>query len=360
MLNSGRSGKQRSQQRAFFSENYMEIADFQKPGLEDSSMDILLTGSVAFDYIMHFPGYFKDHILLDRLDSISLSFLVESMVRLRGGIAPNIAYTLALLGGRPRLWAAVGEDFEEYRMWLEDKGVDTSGARVIPDVFTASFFVSTDNANAQIASFYPGAMAYAPTLTLHDLEEPFPDLVFISPNDPNAMNLYVNECCELGLSYFYDPSQQIVRLSADDLRKGIQGAEALFVNDYEFALIKKMTGWNEKEIINCNPGIFIVVTNGEKGAVIHQHDDRIEIPVVEPNSIKDPTGVGDAFRGGFLTGYCHGVDLNTCGRMGALAATYCLEERGPQGHNYSISEFVARYRSLFFDDGSLDRLLPRR
>ncbi len=139
----------------------MENGNFQKPGFENSSMDILLTGSVAFDYIMHFPGFFKDHILLDRLDSISLSFLVESMVRLRGGIAPNIAYTLALLGGRPRLWAAVGEDFEEYRTWLEKNGVDTSGARVIPGVFTASFFVSTDNANAQIASFYPGAMAYA-------------------------------------------------------------------------------------------------------------------------------------------------------------------------------------------------------
>lgn len=325
-----------------------------------SQMDILLTGSVAFDYIMHFPGYFKDHILLDRLDSISLSFLVESMVRLRGGIAPNIAYTLALLGGRPRLWAAVGEDFEEYRQWLEQNGVDTSGAEVIPEVYTASFFVSTDRANAQIASFYPGAMAYASRLSLHRLEVPYPDLVFISPNDPEAMKLYVRECCEMHIPYFYDPSQQIVRLGAEDLRSGILGAEALFVNDYEFALIKKMTGWDEHEILSCHPGIFIVVTNGDKGAVIHQQANRIEIPVVRPVSIKDPTGVGDAFRGGFLTGYCLGLDLETSGKMGALAATYCLEERGPQGHTYSIQEFISRYSSLFPDDGSLERLLPRR
>lgn len=321
--------------------------------------DILLTGSVAYDYIMHFPGYFKDHILLDRLDSISLSFLVESMIRLRGGIAPNIAYTLALLGGKPRLWAAVGEDFGEYRQWLEQKGVDTSGAIVIPEVFTASFFVSTDNANAQIASFYPGAMAFASTLTLHNLDEPYPDLVVISPNDPAAMNLYVQECCEMGIHYFYDPSQQIVRLNSDELRRGILGAEALFVNDYEFALIKKMTGWNEREILDCRPGIFIVVTNGNKGAVIHQKEGRIDIPVVKPILEKDPTGVGDAFRGGFLTGYCSGLDLNTCGKMGALAATYCLEERGPQGQSYTIEEFITRYHSLFADEGSLDRLLPR-
>lgn len=338
----------------------MENLDYIGSETEEREMNILLTGSVAFDYIMHFPGYFKDHILLDRLDSISLSFLVESMVRLKGGIAPNIAYTLALLGGKPRLWAAVGEDFEEYRSWLESKGVDTSGARAIPGVFTASFFVSTDNANAQIASFYPGAMAYASSLSLRQLQPPLPDLVFISPNDPGAMNLYVTECCEIGLPYIYDPSQQIVRLSADDLRAGILGAQALFVNDYEFALIKKMTGWGEEEILSCHPGIFIVVTRGDKGATIYQQGCSIEVPAVQPSSIKDPTGVGDAFRGGFLTGYCRGLELKTCGNMGALAAAYCLEERGPQGHHYSIIEFVTRFRSIFDDHQAVEKLLPRR
>ena len=320
-------------------------------------MNILLTGSVAFDYLMSFPGYFKDHILPERLDSISLSFLVDSMVRLRGGVAPNIAYTLALLGGRPRLWAAVGEDFEEYRQWLDNKGVDTSGACVIPGVYTASFFVNTDRANAQIASFYPGAMAYAAQLSLHKLEENRPDLVLISPNDPKAMIQYVVECQEMGLPYIYDPSQQIVRLTGEELRAGTQAALALFCNDYEFALIEKAAGLSAENILERNPSAFTVVTRGEHGADIYTCEKAIHIPVVAPHHITDPTGVGDAFRGGFLTGYSHQFDLLTCGRMGALAATYCLEQRGPQGHVYTPKEFVARYRTLFDDVGRLDALI---
>ena len=322
-------------------------------------MSILLTGSVAFDYLMSFPGYFKDHILPDRLDSLSLSFLVDSMTRLRGGVAPNIAYTLALLGGRPRLWAAVGEDFEEYRLWLEGKGVDTSGARVIPGVFTASFFVNTDRSNAQIASFYPGAMAQASKLSLHELEKDRPDLVVISPNDPGAMNQYVSECQEMKLSYIYDPSQQLVRLTAEDVRLGIQGAMALFVNEYEFALIEKMTSSNPRVLLESNPGSFIVVTQGEHGAAIYTSDQEYQVPAIPPDCCADPTGVGDAFRGGFLTGYRLGMDFPTCGRMGALAATFCLEKPGPQGHTYTPAEFVTRYRTLFDDRGKLDVLLAQ-
>lgn len=320
-------------------------------------MKILLTGSVAYDYLMNFPGYFRDHFLPDRLDSISLSFLVESMVRLRGGIAPNIAYTLALLGEKPRLWAAVGEDFEEYRAWLESKGVDTSGAQVIPGVYTASFFVNTDRANAQIASFYPGAMAHASQLTLRTLEHDRPDVVVISPNDPTAMNLYVDESQAMGLPYIYDPSQQIVRLTADDLQKGIRGAQALFCNDYEFALIEKATGWDAKTILEVNPKAFLVITQGEHGADIITQTEHYHIPIVLAEQIVDPTGVGDAFRGGFLTGFSRGLDMLTCGRMGALAATYCLEQRGPQGHHYSPVEFVTRYRSIFDDQNKLQVLI---
>ena len=319
-------------------------------------MDILLTGSVAFDYLMKFPGYFREHILPDRLDSISLSFLVESMIRLRGGVAPNIAYTLALLGQRPRLWAAVGEDFGEYRDWLEAKGIDTSGARVIPGVFTASFFVNTDRANAQIASFYPGAMGHAAQLSLHDLGEAAPDLVVISPNDPGAMQMYVEECRELGLQYVYDPSQQIVRLTGEQLQRGIEGARALFVNEYEFALIQKLTGLRVAEYLASRPQAFIVVTCGERGADIYTGQECYTVPSFPPSQIVDPTGVGDAFRGGFLTGLCYGLDLVTCGQMGALAATYCLEQSGPQSHSYSRAEFIQRFRTFFDDAGKLDVL----
>ncbi len=320
-------------------------------------MKILLTGSVAYDYLMTFPGYFKDHILPEKLDAISLSFLVESMVRLRGGIAPNIAYTLALLKQKPHLWAAVGEDFEEYRLWLESKGIETSGARVIPGVFTASFFVNTDRANSQIASFYPGAMAYASQLSLSQLNDDRPDLVVISPNDPQAMIQYVNECQAMGLPYIYDPSQQIVRLTGEDLRSGISRAFGLFVNDYEAALVEKMTGWDIEKIFVVNPDIMIVITRGEQGADIYTSKEHVNVPVVMPTEIVDPTGVGDAFRGGFLTGLSHGLELSLCGRMGALAATYCLEKRGPQGHTFTPKEFLSRYNTLFGDGNSLNFLL---
>lgn len=318
-------------------------------------MNIVLTGSVAFDYLMTFPGYFRDHFLPDKLDSISLSFLVDSMVRFQGGTAPNIAYTLALLGERPRLFAAVGEDFDEYRNRLESTGVDTSWARVIPGVYTASFFVNTDRSNAQIASFYPGAMGHASELSLRDLDDSEPDLIVISPNDPGAMIGYVEECRELGYPYLYDPSQQIVRLEGSELRRGIEGAYALFVNDYEFALIQKMTGMNAEDILNHTH--FMVVTRGERGATVYSSTGHIDVPVAAPDKIADPTGVGDAFRGGFLAAYGRHLDWETCGQVGALAATYCLENMGPQGHKYTPEDFVARYREYYDDEGKLDVFL---
>ncbi len=321
-------------------------------------MKILLTGSVAYDYLMTFPGYFRDHILPDHLDTISLSFLVELMVRLRGGNAPNIAYTLALLGDHPGIWAAVGEDFEEYRLWLESKGVDTSGARVIPGVYTASFFANTDRSNNQIASFYPGAMAYAAELSLRELGENRPDLVMISPNDPAAMDSYVRDCCELGIPYIYDPSQQIVRLTVDDLQRGTHGALALFVNEYEFALIQKMTGLSTQDILEQTR--FMVVTRGEHGAMIYADGQSVSVPSVPAQVVVDPTGVGDAFRGGFLKGYSMGLDWKLCGEMGSLAATYCLEQHGPQGQNYTPSEFLGRFRQHYDDQGRLDALVMKK
>jgi adenosine kinase len=318
-------------------------------------MNIVLTGSVAYDYLMKFPGYFRDHILPDKLDSISLSFLVESMVVQRGGISPNIAYTLALLGERPRIMATVGEDFENYRAWLESKGIDTSAMQVVPGESTASFFANTDRANAQIASFYPGAMGYASRLSFYDLPAPRPDLVVISPNDPRAMDKYVIECHELALPYVYDPSQQLVRMSAEEVSRGIRGALALFVNDYEFGLIEKLTGMSELDILR-QVG-FLVITCGERGSWVASGSEKVLIPVVPPVAVIDPTGVGDAYRGGFLTGYVRGLDWETCGRMGALAATYCLEQTGPQGHSYTPAEFIDRYRQHFDDGGKLDGLI---
>jgi adenosine kinase len=318
-------------------------------------MEIVLTGSIAFDYLMKFPGYFQDHILPDRLECLSLSFLVESMVRQPGGIGPNIAYTLALFGERPRLFAAAGEDFAEYKELLESRGVDTSGIKLFEGEFTASFFANTDLANSQIASFYPGAMAHAADMSLDELPGKRPDLVLISPNDPQAMVRYVRECKQSGIPYIYDPSQQIPRLSDEEIKEGLDGSLALFVNKYELGMIKKRIGYSDQEIRNCSQ--FSVVTLGEEGSIIYWREKELEIPIVAPDQITDPTGVGDAFRGGFLSGYARGWDLETCGRMGAVAAAFCLEQEGPQGHSFSPIEFVSRYRQHFDDHGKLEALI---
>lgn len=316
-------------------------------------MDIVLTGSIAFDYLMHFPGRIRDHVLPDRLDSLSLSFLVDTLIRQRGGIAANIAYTLALLGERPRVMATVGQDFEEYRAWLEQAGVDTSLVRAIPDLFTASFFVTTDTAGAQVASFYTGAMARASELHFREVQ-PAPELVMISPNDPQAMIAYVQECKQLGIPYLYDPSQQILRLEAESLQDGIQDSAGLFVNDYEFGLIQEKTRWSLEQILAATG--FAVITRGEAGADLHVGESHWSIPVVPANQLRDPTGVGDAFRGGFLKGYLHNLELQCCCKMGALAATFCAESPGPQSERLNLTSFLKRFDKAFGDECDVSRL----
>lgn len=317
-------------------------------------MNILCTGSIAFDYLMSFPGYFKDHILPDRLESISLSFLVDTMVRQRGGTAPNIAYTLALLGERPRILATVGEDFSEYGSWLESMGVNTCCIHTVPGKYTASFFANTDLGNSQIASFYTGAMADAANLSLRDVPEPAIDLLIISPNDPAAMRKYTEEAIELGIPYLYDPGQQLARVAHEDICRGVECAQSLFVNEYEFELLLKHTGLTKEDILERVE--FMVITAGNQGAHVYAGGQVYDIDCVPPRQMADPTGVGDAFRGGFLTGYRLKMDWLTCGRMGALAATYCLENRGTLNHFYTPAEFAGRYEELFGKTPELDAL----
>lgn len=318
-------------------------------------MSIVCTGSIAFDYLMTFPGYFRDHIIPEHLEKISLSFLVDSMIRQKGGTAPNIAYTLALLGEHPKVMGTVGVDFEEYREWLEQRCVDTSLIRVISGEYTASFFANTDLANSQIASFYTGAMSHASELSIRYLDNEKPDLVIISPNDPKAMVKYARECAELKIPYLYDPSQQIVRMDPRDLRKGVESAQSLFINDYEFELVQKHTKMTLNDLLGYLD--FMVVTRGENGASIYTKDDEVKIRAVKPDKIADPTGVGDAFRGGFVRGFKLGLDWETCGQMGALAATYCLERRGTLNHAYSREEFVNRYQKCFGNTDSVKKIL---
>jgi len=320
-------------------------------------VNIVVTGSIAYDYIMSFPGYFKDHVLSDKVaDSINLSFLVDRMVRRRGGVASNIAYSLALLGERPLLMGSVGQDFGDYRAWLESHGVDTSAVRQYDDVFTASYFCNIDRAHNQIASFYNGAMARAGEMSLTDLKVASIDLAVVSPNAPEAMRRYVRECKAMGVPYLYDVSWQIVRLTDDDLREGISGAYIVVVNEYEFEMIRNRTGWSERDMVERAE--VLIVTMGERGSTIHTREEHIQVPAVEPVREVDPIGVGDGYRAGLLKGLALGLGWESAGRIGGLAATYVLENDGPQGHHYTLPEFVERFQLHFADAAAIERLLP--
>ncbi len=314
-------------------------------------MRLIVTGSVAIDYLMRFPGRFEEHILPDRLDRLSVSFLVDRMRRSYGGVGANIAYTLALLGERPLLVGAVGQDFGEYRAWLESKGVDTSGVLVKEDDFTASFFVSTDLSGNQIASFYVGAMDSADEISLHRLGIGPDDIVVVSPDKPEAMLLHAREAKEAGARLIFDPSQQIPRLSGEQLAEAVQGAFALTVNEYEYALLQGKTGMNDEDLGEAAQ--VVLVTMGERGSEIHIAGDCLRVPCAPPAGLIDPTGVGDAYRAGLIKGLARGLGWDACGRMGSVAASYALEQSGTQEHQFSPEEFAARYAEVFGPDDSV-------
>jgi adenosine kinase len=306
-------------------------------------MKIVVTGSIAYDYLMSFPGKFTEHFLPEHMSRVSLSFLVDTMDKRRGGCAPNIAYTLALLGERPLLMGTAGQDFGDYRQWLEAAGIDTSLVGEVPDKFTASFFCSTDQDSNQIASFYTGAMANAAELSFRTAGTV--TLTIISPNDPQAMLQYAEECRTLEIPFIFDPGQQCARMSGPELGDALKGASVLILNDYELELLKQKTGLGEGELI-ARTGT-LVVTRGEEGSTILTAEDEIHVPAVKPHRIADPTGVGDAFRGGFMKGLVAGLDLETSGRLGSVAATYALEHLGGSSHAYTWDEFAARYEEHF-------------
>jgi adenosine kinase len=310
-------------------------------------MKLIVTGSIAYDYLMSFPGKFTEHFLPDHLQRVSLSFLVDSMDKRRGGCAPNIAYTLALLGEKPYVMATAGQDFKDYGEWLQAAGVDISLVHHVRDKFTASFFCSTDTENNQIASFYTGAMANASELSFRTVDQP--GLVIISPNDPAAMIQYAEECRTLGIPFIFDPSQQCARMSGDELRDGISGARLVICNDYEFELIRQKTGMGEDDILGQVQSL--VITRGEEGCSLLEKDgdaiSRVDVKAVRPHRIVDPTGVGDAFRGGFMKGMAVGRPFKECAQLGSVAATYALEHLGGQGHAYTMKEFGDRYAEHF-------------
>ena len=308
-------------------------------------MRIFVTGSIANDYIMVFPGRFRDHILPDKMHVLSVSFLVNSLTRLRGGTGANISYNLGLVKERPVLVGTVGEDFGEYRAWLEDHGVDCGAVRVIAGEHTASCFINTDLQDNQITAFYPGAMAQASSVSILEAGATPGDLVLIAPNDPTAMNRYVTECIESGIPYLYDPSMQLPRLEKADLEKGCRGARILAGNDYEFGMMADKLGVAEADLRRMVP--ITVMTRGEAGALITVEDQEFDIPSAKPKAVVDPTGAGDAFRAGFVLGMRRGWPWPVVGRVASLTGVYAIEHRGPQNHSYTLDEFRNRYRENF-------------
>jgi adenosine kinase len=318
-------------------------------------LDIVVTGSIAYDYLMRFPGRFVEYLIPEQLHQISVSFLVDDMTKHWGGIAANIAYSVGLLGLRPKLMGTVGRDFGDYREWLDKAGVDTSTVRQIDNVFTASFFVNTDLDNNQIASFYTGAMAYARDYSLLNACDAKAELVIISPNDPQAMINLANECRTHGIPFIYDPSQQVPRLSGDELREGMRGAYAMIVNAYEAEIISKKTGQSLDELKKTIE--ILVITQGARGSHIYNHGELIDVPVFPVSAIKEPTGTGDGYRAGLIRGIASGWPLKLAGEVGALVAAYVLEQVGTQNHHFTLPEFVTRFRTHFDDGGLLDTLL---
>lgn len=316
-------------------------------------METVITGSIAYDYLMRFPGRFTDHLLDGQLHHVSLSFLVEDMTRHWGGTAANIAYTAALLGLRPRLMGAVGSDFGDYRRWLESSGVDTAAVRQFDDVFTASFFANTDVDNNQIASFYSGAMSRAGECRLGELAGPKPELVVISPNDPQAMLQLADECREHGCPFVCDPGQQVARFDGDRLRQLMRDARVLVMNTYETGIICQKTGMGRDELVDAFP--VVLITRGAEGVDLFEEGRRHHIPAFPVSRKVDPTGAGDAFRGGVVRGLASGWPIVLGAQVGALCASYALEHSGTQTHHFTREEFAQRFRATADDGGRLDQ-----
>lgn len=302
---------------------------------------VVICGSIAYDNIMEFNGLFKEQILPDKIHALNVSFLVKNLKRVRGGTAPNIAYSLALVGEKPMVLGTAGKDFHEYREWLVANGVNTDFIRIIEDDYTASCFITTDLSNNQITEFYPGAMSRDSEISLKDMDTEDVAMVVIAPTEPSAMIKWAVECQESGLPYMFDPGMQIPLLSAEDLVKGIMGARIAIFNEYEYDLMKKKTGLSKEDILNRVE--LLVVTLGGKGSILKTRGHRVLVPAARPVNVVDPTGAGDAYRAGLLKGFFEGVSLEVMGRYASITAVYAVEHKGATEHKYSIEEFKKRY-----------------
>lgn len=318
-------------------------------------MAILITGSIATDHLMTFPGRFSDSLVADKIDKVSLSFLVEELEIRRGGVAPNIAFGMGCLGLSPVLVGSVGPDFADYESWLQRHGVDTRGVHVSDSAHTARFVCTTDVEQNQIASFYPGAMSEARNIELKPIVDSLDgaDVVLIGANDPLAMTRHTEECRFRGYPFAADPSQQLARMEGEEIKPLIEGAAYLFTNEYESALIEQKTGWNADDIAGMVE--VRVTTMGPAGAKIERRGcEPVFVTVPDEERKADPTGVGDAFRAGYLAGQAWGVSDERSAQVGSLVATYVIETVGTQEYELAQRHFLERMARTYGDDAAAE------
>jgi adenosine kinase len=314
---------------------------------------IAVTGSIATDHLMRFPGRFSEQLLADHLEKVSLSFLVDDLVVHRGGVAGNMAYAIGALGGHAVLIGAAGIDFADYREWLQAHGVNCDHVLISETAHTARFVCTTDIEMAQIASFYPGAMSQARDISLEEIVSSIgtPELVIIGANDPDTMFLHTDECRRLGLAFAADPSQQLARLSGEEIRALTDGATYLFTNDYEWDLLLQKTGWTEADVLSQVS--LRVTTLGAKGVdMVSPDGTSVHVGVVPETSKVDPTGVGDAFRAGFLTGRSAGLGLERSAQLGSLVAVLVLETNGTQEWKWDRGVALSRLADAYGQEAS--------
>jgi len=305
---------------------------------------VLCTGSIAYDYILSFKGRFKDHILLDKTHILNLSFLVDDLQKRRGGVAGNYAYNLALLGQPAAVLATAGIDAAEYREWLEARGVDCRGLRLLDGEMSATGFTTTDMDDNQLTGYYGGAMWKAAMLGLDDGPADI-EAVIIGPNDPGAMKRLVGECRERGVPFVYDPAHQLPMMDGADVTDSTTGAWIVIGNDYELELIQERTKRNTEGLLELSE--IVVTTLGRNGSRITTRDGSVEVPAAPAMREADPTGAGDAYRAGLVAGLLRGLELGQAGCVASLAATYAVEHVGTIEHQYTREDFCARHIEAF-------------
>jgi len=311
---------------------------------------LFIAGSIATDHLMSFGGKFADSLVVDQLDKLSVSFLVDDLEIRRGGVAPNMCFGLAKLGLRPVLVGAAGEDFADYRSWLERHGVDCDHVWISETRHTARFVCTTDTTMAQFASFYPGAMSEARLIELGPIAAAVgePDYVLIGADDPDGMLRHTQECRQRGYKFIADPSQQLAFGSGELIRDLIDGAAFLFSNEYESHMIEQKTGWSAEEVLS-RVGVQVTTLGADGVRVTQAGEEPIVLPAARNVAAVEPTGVGDAFRGGFLAGVAWGLSLERSAQVGCVLAAYVVETVGTQEYEFTVDHFVARVRDSYGD-----------